>query len=257
MESVKISAVVITLNEELNLERCLNSLRGIADEIVVVDSFSTDRTEAIARSNGAKFIQHKFEGHIQQKNYAMRQATYDYVLSLDADEVLSDALRNSILSAKQNWTHDAFCFNRLTNYCGKWIKHCGWYPDTKTRLWNRRKGKWEGENPHDKVIMESGLRIKHLKGDLLHYSFPTIASHVRTANSFSEIAAKEAHRKGKKVTLIFHVILNPWFTFVKKYFFQLGFLDGYYGFIICRISALSNFLKYSKIRELNKHANPT
>lgn len=255
MNQINISAVIITLNEEANLGRCLDSLLGIADEILIVDSFSSDGTAEIARLKGARFIQNKFEGHIQQKNFAMIQAAHDYILSLDADEALSEELKKSIIQAKQNWANDAYSFNRLTNYCGKWIKYCGWYPDVKIRLWDRRKGKWGGENPHDKVIMEGGAAIKHLSGDLLHYSFPAISSHIRTANSFSDIAAREAHLKGRKSNLLLHIILNPWFTFIKKYFFQLGFLDGYYGFVICSISAFANFLKYTKLRELNKYAN--
>ena len=135
---VQISAVVITFNEERNIKRCLKSLVGVADEIVVVDSYSTDRTEEICRSFNARFIKHRFEGHIQQKNWAILQASSPYILSLDADEALSDNLRTSILRAKENWTHDGYYFNRLTNYCGKWIRHTSWYPSRKLRLWDAR-----------------------------------------------------------------------------------------------------------------------
>ena len=125
---VSISAVIITLNEERNIGRCLDSLQGVADEIVVVDSYSSDRTEEICRSHGARFIQHRFAGHIEQKNWAILQASHPYVLSLDADEALSYELTSSILEVKGNWTHDAYYFNRLTSYCGKWIRHTTWYP---------------------------------------------------------------------------------------------------------------------------------
>ena len=137
-----ISAVIITYNEEKNLERCIESVRDIADEIVIVDSFSTDRTKEICKKYELHFIEHKFEGHIQQKNWAITQAKYPHILSLDADEVLSDRLKESIREVKENWTHDGYYFNRLTNYCGKWIRHCGWYPDRKLRLWDSRKGRW-------------------------------------------------------------------------------------------------------------------
>ena len=137
---VSLSAVIITYNEEKNIERCLLSLKGVVDEIVVVDSFSQDRTEAICAQYGVKFIQHAFEGHIQQKNWAITQASSPYVLSLDADEALSDELRQSILEAKNNWTAQGYFFNRLNNYCGQWIRHSGWYPDRKLRLWDARLG---------------------------------------------------------------------------------------------------------------------
>lgn len=142
---IKLSAVIITYNEEDNIERCLESLEKTADEILVVDSFSSDRTAEICKSKGVEFIQHSFEGHIEQKNYALSRASNDYVLSLDADEALSDKLIQSIRAAKQNWSTNGYSVNRLTNYCGKWIRHCGWYPDKKIRLWDKRKGTWGGD----------------------------------------------------------------------------------------------------------------
>lgn len=251
---MKISAAIITFNEERNIERCLQSLKDIADEIIVVDSFSTDSTEEICNKFQVKFVKNKFEGHIQQKNYALELTSNDYVLSLDADEALSDELKRSIETIKSSGTHhEAYSFNRLTSYCGKWIRHCGWYPDRKVRLWDKRKGSWGGENPHDKVQLATGAKEVNLKGDLLHYSFESIASHVQTANNFSTIAAKAAVDKGKKANFIIHILLNPIYTFINKYFFKLGFLDGFYGFVICYLSAVSNFLKYSKIRQINKY----
>jgi glycosyltransferase involved in cell wall biosynthesis len=127
----KISVVIITYNEEKDIGRCLDAVKDVADDIVVVDSFSTDRTEEICKEKGARFVQHKFEGHIQQKNWAITQARYPHVLSLDADEVVSERLQKEILKVKENWQADGYYFNRMTNYCGKWIKHCGWYPDRK------------------------------------------------------------------------------------------------------------------------------
>ncbi|MBS3757572.1 MAG: glycosyltransferase family 2 protein [Desulfobacterales bacterium] len=252
MHRIKISAVIITYNEERNIRRCLESLQDIADEIVVVDSYSTDRTEDICREMGAIFVQHPFDGHIEQKNYALGQANHDVILSLDADEALSDELRESIRSAKNHWDSDGYCFNRLTSYCGKWIRHCGWYPDEKIRLWDKHRGQWGGTNPHDRVVMSEDSTVKHLAGVLLHYSYHSIRQQVEQINSFSDLSARAAYEKGKKPIFIKDILLNPVFTFLKMYILQRGFLDGYYGFVISANSSFSKFLKYIKLRELYK-----
>jgi glycosyltransferase involved in cell wall biosynthesis len=144
---IKLSVVIITFNEEKNIERCLRSVADIAEEILVVDSFSVDRTEEICRKYGVKFVNHSFEGHIEQKNWALEQTRFNHVLSLDADEVVSEALKRSIQYIRENWKDDGYSFNRLTNYCGQWINHCGWYPDKKLRLFDKTKGRWGGVNP--------------------------------------------------------------------------------------------------------------
>ena len=249
---LKISAVIITYNEEANIERCLESLADTVDEVVVVDSFSSDRTGEICKSKEVEFIQHPFEGHIQQKNFALSCAGHDYVLSLDADEALSENLIQSVQTAKQTWTEDGYLVNRLTNYCGKWIRHCGWYPDSKIRLFDRRKGHWGGVNPHDHVIVDKNSRIGQLSGDLLHYSYPTIRDHVCQINSFTDIAAREAFEQGRRSILALDICLNPLLTFFKKYFLKLGILDGYEGFVISTSTAYGKFLKYIKLRELEK-----
>ena len=248
----QISVVIITFNEEKNIARCLDSVKDIADDIVVVDSFSTDRTEEICRLKGVRFVQHKFDGHIEQKNLAITQAKFPYVLSLDADESLSDELKKLILAVKSNWTKDGYYMNRLTNYCGKWIHHCGWYPDKKLRLWDSRKGKWGGVNPHDKYEMFEGDKTTgYLKGDILHYSFYSVEDHHKQVEYFTTISARALYQQKKK-TELFNLILNPAAKFIKDYFFHLGLLDGYYGFIICRISAHATYLKYKKLMQLNK-----
>ncbi|MEI6060720.1 MAG: glycosyltransferase family 2 protein [Bacteroidota bacterium] len=248
---VKISAVIIVFNEERNIERCLKSLTGIADEIVVVDSFSTDATEKLCQPFGVHFIKHVFEGYIEQKSWATSQATYDYVLSLDADEALSDYLRNSIAAVKNNWQADGYSFSRLTNYLGHWIKHCGWYPDVKLRLWDRRKGEWGGQNPHDMVVMQDGCKVVRIAGDLFHYSYYSIRQHIDQFNKFTDISAEEAVAKGKKASLFIAIYKGIW-KFKRDYFFKLGFLDGYYGFVICYLSSFATFSKYLKIIELRK-----
>ena len=246
---IKLSVVIITFNEELNIERCIKSVKTIADEIVVVDSFSTDKTEEICAKEVLKFIKHKFEGHIEQKNWAITQASYPHILSIDADEELSEELIKSIIEIKNNWQNDGYTMNRITNYCGKWIKHCGWYPDTKLRLWNSTKGKWGGINPHDKYELNQGCTQSHLRGDLHHFSYYTIQQHIAQVNKFTDILSKAMFDKGIRSSF-FKLLINPIIKFFKDYFFMLGFLDGYYGFLISRISAHATFLKYAKLKQL-------
>lgn len=243
----KISAVIITFNEEKKLGRCLESLKKIADEIVVVDSFSTDKTQEIAESFNARFISHAFEGYGKQKNYALSLAKNDLVLSLDADEALSQELLKSI--KEMDFSFDAYTMNRLTNYAGKWVRHCGWYPDRKIRLFNRKKGKWTDAALHESV--ETDSKIGFLKGDILHYSYDSISDHINQTNKFTTIAAVEAYSKGKRSSL-FKILTRPTFQFLRDYFLKLGFLDGRTGYTICKINALSAFLKYSKLKDLDQ-----
>jgi len=247
----EISVVIVTLNEERNIERCLLSVKEIADEIVIVDSFSTDRTEEICLKFGAKFTRHPFEGYIEQKSYVITQASYDYVLLIDADEALSDELRASIQAVKQNWTHDGYNFNRLNSYCGRWIRHSGWYPDRKIRLFDRRKASVKGKNPHDEIVMADRSTIKFLQGDLLHYTYLSVDDHIHQINRFTEIQARGSFERGEKAGYL-SIFFSPVYKFIRHYFFNLGFLDGYYGFLICRNSAYSNFLKHAKLKALWK-----
>jgi glycosyltransferase involved in cell wall biosynthesis len=246
----QLSVVIITFNEEKNIARCLDAVQGIADDIVVVDSLSTDKTAEIAQAKGARVISHPFEGHIEQKNWAITQAKYPHVLSLDADEVLDETLRRSILEIKNNWKYDGYYMNRLTNYCGKWIRHCGWYPDKKLRLWDSRKGKWGGFNPHDKYdLFEGDKNTGYLKGDILHYSYYSIEQHIEQTEKFTTLSAKALNAKGKRSNWIKRYI-SPVFKFIQSYIFQMGILDGYYGFVICKLSAHSTYLKYYKLSKL-------
>ena len=247
-----LSVVVITFNEERNIGRCLASVAAVADDIVVVDSFSTDRTEAIAREHGARFVQHAFEGHIEQKNWAVTQAAHPFILSLDADEAVDDRLLDSIRRGKDQ-NADGYTMNRLTNYCGTWIRHGGWYPDRKLRLWDSRKGRWTGINPHDRYEMDPGARIEHLPGDILHYSYTTIDDHRKQVDYFTSIAAKAYAKSGKRAGFV-KSFLSPLAKFIGDYFFRLGFLDGRAGFTIARISAGATRLKYAKLRDLQNAA---
>lgn len=251
MSAVKLSVVIITFNEQQNIEDCLKSVLKVADEIVVVDSFSTDQTKNICEKYSVRFMENAFAGHIQQKNFAMQQATYDVVLSLDADERLDERLIRDVLEVKSNFAADGYRVNRLNNYCGKFVHFGEWNPDWKIRLWDRRKGAWGGENPHDKVIMKPGSNVKKLKGRLLHFTYRNPTDHFLQMHKFSEIAANEAFKKGKRTNFIIHQIFYPYFIFMKVYFFKLGFLDGATGFILALHAAYYRFLKYAKLRYLN------
>jgi glycosyltransferase involved in cell wall biosynthesis len=250
---MELSVVIITRNEERNLARCLASVKPVADDIVVVDSFSTDDTERIAREHGARFIPHTFEGHIEQKNWAITQAKFPWVLSLDADEALDDELARSIAEVKRTGTADGYSMNRLTNYCGTWIRHGGWYPDVKLRLWDGRKGHWGGTNPHDRYEMQPGARTSHLPGDLLHYSYHSISDHIKQVDYFTTIAAKAMYQQGRRAGLL-KLLLSPVVKFIGDYIFRLGFLDGHHGLVIARVSAHVTFLKYAKLRQLWREA---
>jgi glycosyltransferase involved in cell wall biosynthesis len=248
---MKISAVIITFNEEINIGRCLESLRDVADEIIVVDSFSTDNTKTICADFGVKFLEHAFEGHIQQKNWAWQQASHEYVLSLDADEALDATLTSEILRVKSRPKHRTYKMNRLTNYCGKWIRHGSWYPDRKLRLARKDAAIWAGENPHDKLTPLDGKKAHRLKGDILHYSYYSVDQHIEQQQKFSSIAAQAMFNRGKKAPL-FKLFVNPMASIIKDLFIRQGFLDGWSGFVIAYISAKSVFWKYSKLRQLYK-----
>lgn len=248
----KISVIIITRNEEKNIGRCLDSVKDLADDIVVVDSYSTDLTEEICRNKGARFFQHPFIGHIEQKTYAAALSEFPHILSLDADEALDDKLKNNIRETKENWKFDGYEMSRLTNYCGTWIKHCGWYPDRKLRLFDKRKGNWGGINPHDKFELNNGSTLGRLKGDILHYSYYTLDDHYKQIEYFTTINAKASFDRGKKAPL-WKLYLSPVFKFIQHYFIRLGILDGYAGWQICRLSAWATFVKYKKMRALYRN----
>ena len=251
MSNIKLSVVIITLNEEANIRRCLDSVKDIADEILVVDSFSTDATEKICGEyDKVKFVQHEFEGHIEQKNYALSQAAHDHVFSIDADEAITDSLREEIVSIKSSWNADAYFVNRANYYLGKKIRFCGWYPDKKIRLFDKRKAQWSGTNPHDRITMADYSKIIRIHADLNHFSYKTTEEHQVDINKYSTIAAKAAFLKGKK-TFLLTLLLYPLFIFIKTYFVQGGIFDGYHGFIISVHNAYYRFLKYLKLRALH------
>jgi len=244
---MKISAVIITKNEEHNIKRCLESLKSVVDETVVIDSCSSDKTEEICRSFGVKFIVRPFEGYSATKNFGNDQAEHDWILSIDADEVLSPDLQKSITYLKANEPKDGvYLVKRKTNYCGKkWINHCGWYPDKRKRLFQKTKSFWEGEIHETLNIGEA--KMITLEGDLWHYSYKSISDHLNRINKYTDIIAANSDKKAS----LFKIIFSPMANFWQVYLFKQGFRDGYYGLIIAIMSAYYTFLKYVKIREQN------
>ena len=220
---IKLSVVIITLNEEKNIARCLESIKSIADEILVVDSLSRDRTKEICQSFGVRFVEQAFLGYVEQKNFALKLATHEYVLSLDADEALSENLLLEIKKLKSEFSTNGYSFNRLTSYNGHWVRHCGWYPDSKLRLVLKAKAIWAGNNPHDCLRVDGA--VTHINGDLLHYSYDSISSHVQQTNKFTTIEANALFAIGKRGSIV-KLITRPPFQFFKDYFLKLGILDG-------------------------------
>ena len=246
-----LSVVIITFNEEQNIERCIRSVKEVADEIIVLDSFSSDQTVPIARSLGAIVHQEIFRGYIGQKNLAIQLATHNYVLSLDADEALDEKLAASIQRVKQDFSCRAYRMNRSTNYCGHFIRHGLWYPDPKIRLFDRRCARWAGMNPHDKIEVDQGFLVGKLTGDILHYSFTTPDDLVWQNNRLSSIAAASLYAQGRRSSW-FKMLVRPAWAFINGYFFRLGFLDRIDGFVIAIHTSHQVFMKYSKLFRLQK-----
>ncbi|MBA4053101.1 MAG: glycosyltransferase family 2 protein [Marivirga sp.] len=245
---IKISAVVITFNEEKSIRRCILSLKKVADEIIVVDSYSKDTTKDICITEGVKFVEHVFEGHIQQKNFAMSLASNDFILSLDADEYLSEELSGSIQHVKKNPLQEAYSMNRVTSIAGRWIYSTDWYPDTKLRLWNKAVGQWGGYNPHDTVILNKSVPIAHLKGNLMHDGYESYNDLMIKANQYARIFAQA--NQHKKSSSVFKVLYKTLYTFIRNYFIKYGFMSGFDGLVISVTNTWYTFFKYAMLREL-------
>ena len=250
---MKISATIITLNEERNIDRCIRSLLPVADEIIVLDSLSTDRTEEICKSHNVRFEPRAWEGYAASKNYLNGLAQYDYILSIDADEALDETLQKAILKVKELKDPELYSVNRLTNYCGKWIKHSGWYPDIKLRLFPKKGCYWDGEYVHEELVYPTNMQIIQLEGHLEHYSYYDHIDHRQRADKYSTLTAKKMHAAGKRAS-----VLKPYLSglarFFSMYIIKSGFLDGKMGFKIAQISAASNVFKYQELRRLNKES---
>jgi glycosyltransferase involved in cell wall biosynthesis len=251
-----ISAVIITLNEERNIERCLESLQNVVEEIIVVDSFSTDSTKDICKKYDARFVQKEWEGYGNTKNYGNSLAKHPYIFSIDADESLSDDLKQSILKVKGS-LKGVYNMNRLTNYCGKWIRHSGWFPDWHIRLFPKDKVKWNTSEVHEELIMHSDLPKHKLDGLLFHYSYYSADEHWERAGKYAELAAMKIQSAGIRF-LWTRQYLNSFLRFMRMYFFQLGFMDGKAGWQISRISAWEVKQKYrlARLRSKDAFVNP-
>jgi glycosyltransferase involved in cell wall biosynthesis len=245
---VKITATIITLDEERNIARAIESLR-CADEILIVDSGSVDRTVELAANLGARVIEANWRGYSAQKNWAAEQASNDWILSLDADEALSEALEAEIWNLKKTGpAADAYTMPRMARYLGRWILHSGWYPDRKVRLYRRDRACFVGDFVHESVRVRGSVGA--LENNLLHYTCDSLAEHVKTVDRYTTLAAQELAARRVKVPLA-RVIADPAWTFIKTYFLQRGFLDGPEGLTIAHMAAFYTFLKYSKARNMS------
>ncbi|TGM83051.1 glycosyltransferase family 2 protein [Leptospira levettii] len=250
----KLSVAIITFNEEKNIGDCIRSVLTFADEIIVLDSFSTDKTKEIATSfPSVRFYEAPFPGHVEQKNKAISYCNNNWILSLDADERANETLQKSILRfLEAEEIHcEGFKIARLTFHLGKWIRYSGWYPQRRYRLFRKESAGWVGENPHDFIELNTGSRGKVMKGDILHYSFTDFSHQINTINQFSSIVAYTRYAKGESFSLL-KTILKPLGKFIEIYLFKFGFLDGIPGLWIALASSFSTFLKYAKLYELDK-----
>ena len=245
---MKITATIITLNEERHIARAIESLR-CCDEILVLDSGSSDRTVELAENLGARVVESFWRGYAAQKNWIAEQAANDWILSLDADEALSEALEAEIWSLKKNGPrHDAYTVPRLAQYLGRWILHSGWYPDRKVRLYNRQKAKWVGDFVHESVQVRG--RTGSLESNLLHFTCDSLSEHLKTMDRYTTLAAEELVSHKAQIGWS-RLILDPPWTLLKTYFLQAGFLDGIEGLTIAYMAALYTFLKYAKARNMS------
>ncbi|MGM0478333.1 MAG: glycosyltransferase family 2 protein [Bacteroidota bacterium] len=252
----QITATIITLNEERNIGRCIDALLPIAEEIIVLDAFSTDNTPEICKAKGVRFEQREWQGYSASKNYLNGLATHQYIFSVDADEAPDQQLQSALLEIKKEGLRGVYAVNRLTNYCGAWIKHSGWYPDVKTRIFPRESSRWEGQYVHEELVVEDDPEPRLLAGNLLHYSYYNFEEHRARADKYSRLTAQKMAARGKKASAVkpYLSALGRW---ISMYVIKKGFLDGRMGWHIARISALSNILKYEELRRLNHEQNAT
>lgn len=249
----KLTSTIITFNEERNIARCIDALQPISDEIIVLDSFSTDKTVEICNSKNVRLEQREWKGYSNAKNYLNQLAKHEYIFSVDADEAPDETLQKAILNIKKEGFQGVYAVNRLTNYCGKWIKHSGWYPDVKTRIFPKSISRWEGAYVHEELAVEGNPVPQKLVGHLLHYSYYSKKEHRARADKYSELTALKMYKNGKRVGPL-KPYISAFGRFVAMFIIKKGFLDGQAGLTIARISALSNIYKYKELRR-HQHEN--
>ncbi|GAB4413633.1 MAG: glycosyltransferase family 2 protein [Bacteroidia bacterium] len=242
-----ISAVIITRNEARHIVKCLDSLEDVVDEVVVVDSGSTDETIALCTARGARVYSKDWTGYAAAKNYGNDQAQGPYILSIDADESLSPELRTLLFVHKSQLT-DVYGFARRNLYRGRWLRGGGWYPDVKVRLFPKGGCRWVGDYVHEKLQIDPGLSTRILPGDLLHDTIDSISDHIARINHYSDLRAQEWYKLGKRPSWA-RQLLRPAWRFLRMYLLQGGVREGWEGFWLCRISAMGSFLEHAKLRE--------
>jgi glycosyltransferase involved in cell wall biosynthesis len=240
----RFTATLITLNEEQNLPRVLASLKNIADEIVVLDAGSTDRTRELAEKSGARVFVREWTDYSNQRNFAAAQASHDWIFTIDADEELSEELRKSLAAWKQSEAKNAgYQVSRLANYLGRWIHHSGWYPDLNVRLYRRDRARYEGAI-HERMVVDGS--VGRLEGDLLHYAYRTAEEHAAKVEAYSSLAAEQFFNRGRRRWRAAMIVAPPW-ALVRAYVFQQGFRDGGHGWKIAKSSARYVKMKYRKL----------
>lgn len=246
---IKISAVILTLNNERDIERCIRSLIDVCDEILVVDSYSTDSTEEIcSKFSKVRFIQHKFDGFHSQSLWAYKNAKYDYIFGLDADEALSEELKTSVLNVKDDFTAESYYVLRLNQFCGKWVRHGRWFHEKKMRLFNRNNIKKLGVEPHGTLVNSSGDLGVQLDGELLHYSVPSLDENCQKDLFYAASFAKHSYKNKSRYSII-HIMVKSIWRFLKEYFIQGAIWDGYNGFVFSMQASYYTFLKYAFLND--------
>jgi glycosyltransferase involved in cell wall biosynthesis len=249
-DSPGLSACIIAFNEEDRIQECIASL-GFCDEVLVVDSHSSDGTRKIAESLGARVIERDWPGHVAQKEFTVRQAQHEWVLCVDADERVSPALEKELVALKQAGFEGqaGWRMPRCSRYLGRWIRHGTWYPDRQLRLFDRRRGHWGGENPHDRVELEGS--VGQLRGDLLHDPYRSLSEHLKTIDTYTTTMAEGLVRRGKRAS-VWNLVVNPAVRFFRFYVLELGFLEGWRGFLLACLAAHYVRLKYAKVLVLQR-----
>lgn len=249
MKNLAISVTIIARDEA---DRIADAIRSVdfADEVVVLDSGSRDETVSISRSLGAKVVETDWPGYVAQKNRALDQVRHEWVLSIDADERVSPELAESIRRVLSDGPQpDGFSVSRRQWYLGRWIRHSGWYPDRRVRLFRKSRCRWVGVDPHDRV--EVGGRVARLSGDLLHLPYRSLEDHLDTINRYSTLFARESRKLGRRARW-WDLVFRPPLFFLKRYVLSLGFLDGFHGIIICGMGAFYTLCRWSKLFELQR-----